>query len=122
LANAVCRKSARCAAAARKQGSCTATISGACGTLVALFRERLNPNGETKMLDPIIKTLRRALLPAVAVLTLFAAIPATQAQSDRQATSSQIDNAQNRGAVDGTGMSGAYAQFGRPHAHVRRYR
>ena len=63
----------------------------------------------------ITKTLRGALLPAVAVLTLFATIPAAQAQlADRQATTAEIDNAQNWGAVSGVRTSGAYAQFVRP--------
>jgi hypothetical protein len=70
----------------------------------------------------ITKTLRGALLPAVAALSLFATIPAAQAQlADRQATTAQVDNAQNWGAADGT-VSGAYAEFVGPHAHFRRYR
>ena len=72
------------------------------------------------MQNRITKTLLGALLPAVAVLSLFAAIPAAQAQvADRQATTAEIDNAQNWGAAD-TGMSGAYAQAVR-HS-VRRFR
>jgi hypothetical protein len=66
----------------------------------------------------ITKTLRGALLPAVAALSLFAAIPA--AQADQQQTTAQLDNAQNWGAGGGAGMSGAFAEAVRP--HFRHYR
>ena len=66
----------------------------------------------------IIKTLRGAVLPAVAALSLFAAIPA--AQADQQQTTAQLDNAQNWGAARDTGMSGAFAQA--VHPNFRRYR
>jgi len=64
---------------------------------------------------------RRALLPAIAALALFAAIPA--AQADQQETNAQIDNRLNwQGG--GTGVPGAYAQaprrdrvYVRGHAH-----
>ncbi len=59
----------------------------------------------------ITSPLRRALLPAIAALALFAAVPA---QADQQATPAQIDNALNWEAAGGTGMSGAYAQAVRP--------
>jgi hypothetical protein len=77
------------------------------------------------MQDRIIKTVRGALLPAVAILGLFAAIPAAQAeyeQADQQATPAEIDNAQNWAAASGTGMSDAHAEYVRPFAHHLRYR
>jgi hypothetical protein len=77
---------------------------------------------ETKMQRRFTKAVRGGLLPVIAVLTLFAAIPAAQAQSDRQATSAQMDNALNWGVVRGTGMSGAYAQAGHPYVHRRGHR
>jgi predicted secreted protein len=68
---------------------------------------------------------RRALLPAIAALALFAALPA--AQADQQVTNAQIDNALNWHAAGGTGASDAYAQAShrdrvevRSHAHRHR--
>jgi hypothetical protein len=72
----------------------------------------------TKMQVRIAKTLRGALLPAVAALSLFAAIPA--AQADQQQTTAQLDNAQNWGVAGLSGMSGAHAQAVRQ--DFRRYR
>jgi hypothetical protein len=64
---------------------------------------------------------RRALLPAIAALALFAAMPAAQA-ADQQATSAQIDNAINWQAAGGTGASDAYAQAGHgDRAYVRHH-
>ena len=51
----------------------------------------------------ITKALRGALLPAVAALSLFAAIPA--AQADQQQTTAELDNAQNWGAARDTGKA-----------------
>ncbi len=63
---------------------------------------------------------RRALLPAIAALSLFAAIPA--AQADQQATNAQMDNATNWQAAGGTGVSDAYAQAShRERAYVRHH-
>jgi hypothetical protein len=68
---------------------------------------------------------RRAQLPAIAVLALFAAIPA--AQADQQATTAEMDNALSWQAASGRSGSDAYAQgshrdrdHGRHHAY--RYR
>jgi opacity protein-like surface antigen len=51
---------------------------------------------------------RGALLPAIAAVALFAAMPA--AQADQQETNVQMDNATNWQAARGAGVSGAYAQ------------
>jgi hypothetical protein len=56
-------------------------------------------------------TVRRALLPAIAALALFAAMPA--AQADQQATNAQMDNALSWQAARGTSDADAYAQGSR---------
>jgi hypothetical protein len=70
-------------------------------------------------------TARRALLPVIAVLALFAAIPA--AQADQQATNAEMENALSWQAATGNRGPDAYAQgdhrdhdYGRHHG--RRYR
>ena len=61
---------------------------------------------------------RHALLPAIAALALFAAMPA--AQADQQETNAQIDNRLNWQAQAGTGAPDAYAQGSpRDRAYVR---
>jgi hypothetical protein len=54
---------------------------------------------------------RRALLPAIAALAIFAAMPA--AQADQQETNAQMDNALSWQAARGTAGSDAYAQGSR---------
>jgi len=61
-------------------------------------------------------TARRALLPAIATLALFAAMPA--AQADQQETNAQMDNSLSWQAARGTGGVDAYAQGSR---HDRSY-
>jgi hypothetical protein len=61
---------------------------------------------------------RRALLPALAALTLFAAMPA--AQADQQETTAQIDNRLNWQGARGAGIRGAYARAShRDRAYLR---
>ena len=76
------------------------------------------------MQDRIASTLRasarRALLPALAVVALFAGLPA--AYADQQETNAQMDNRINWEAASGSGVNGAYAQVIRPgRTHVRGY-
>lgn len=67
---------------------------------------------------------RRALLPALAALALFAALPAAQA-ADQQETNAQLDSRLSWQAARGAGVPGAYAQaspgerayWGRHHVH-----
>jgi hypothetical protein len=79
---------------------------------IAPIRRRLIRQRRINMHDHDTTTLRgagrRVLLPAIAVVALFATMPA--AQADQQATTAQIDNALNWQAARGTGASGAYAQ------------
>lgn len=65
-------------------------------------------------------TARHALLPAIAAVALFAAMPA--AQADQQETNAQMDNATNWQAARGAGFSGAYAQGShRDHFYARHH-
>lgn len=69
------------------------------------------------------RSLRLAIVPAIALSALFAGLPAAQA-FDQQATTAEMDNELNWRAASGTGFSGAYAQApmhqGRVHARAHR--
>ena len=69
------------------------------------------------------RSLRWAIVPAVALSALFAGLPAAQA-FDQQATTAEMDNELNWRAASGTGFSGAYAQApmhqGRVHTRAHR--
>jgi hypothetical protein len=63
---------------------------------------------------------RRALLPAIAALALFGAMPA--AQADQQETNAEIDNATNWQAARGADFSDGHAQASRgDRIHVRHH-
>ncbi len=55
------------------------------------------------------RSIRRAILPGIALAALLAGLPAAQA-ADQQATGAEMNNALSWAAVSRTGVSGAYAQ------------
>jgi hypothetical protein len=98
---------------------------------IAPIRRRLM-DGEFNMQASLTTTLRgagrRALLPALTALALFAALPAAQA-ADQQETNAQIDSRLNWQAARGAGTSSdAYARASAGERayygghHLRRYR
>jgi hypothetical protein len=69
------------------------------------------------------RSLRWAIVPAIALSALFAGLPAAQA-FDQQATTAEMDNELNWRAASGAGFSGAYAQapFHQSRVYARTYR
>ncbi len=63
------------------------------------------------------RSLRWAVVPAIALSALFAGLPAAQAY-DQQATTAQMDNELNWRAAASTGLSGAYARAPFEHSRI----
>jgi hypothetical protein len=91
---------------------------------IAPIRRRLM-DGEFNMQASLTTTLRgagrRALLPALTALALFAALPAAQA-ADQQETNAQMDSRLSWQAARGTDVSDSYAQASpRERAYMHRH-